>query len=206
MKNLILILSILILSTSCRSVKKKWVSENFATKIETALLEGKLEQSQQLETQKTIDSFSQLLKSNSTTKTETNTSSNNESTTISGTITAQEGKTKTVSFGNTKIESDGANITFTSTNTKAQLRETQETISQLEQKFESITSHNTLLYKETQSALSQITILKQEVKSLKESKSKDLKKTGFPWWIVIAIGIILSVYIIYKNYFSKFTL
>lgn len=218
MKKYLILLVIFIPLFGCKTAKINWVKENF---------EEKSVVSQKLETQKDsliseINKVSATIQEQLTIITTTTGSSStvnlDESTTITGTLTAEDGKEKSVTAGGITIKSNGANVSFETTMTR---RETIE----LQHKVESLTVQlNEAISKIEQNQLKTISNEKQlaDFRSTYESQSrtkdKEVKKTGFQAgvWIIGGLAILVLVVLLYltwkfdwikkaKNIFNKTT-
>lgn len=200
MKKVFIILSSLVF-LGCKTAKVNWVKENF---------EEKAVVSQKIEAQKdsllseisTIrDSLSVFQSQFLQQQTTSVSSSLDESTTISGSIIAEDGKEKSVTAGGIVIKSNGANVSFETTMTR---RETIE----LQHKVESLTVQlNEAISKIEQNQLKTISNEKQlaDFRSTYESdtrtKEKEVKKTGFQAgvWIIGALALIVIIALWYLN-------
>lgn len=201
MKNYLIILAILTLS-GCRTVKKEWVKENYTSKIETVAFSNELlkELENRTESLKTTLNASFEEKIQQSTKKTTTEEKNHLF--IEGTIEADSKEEKSVKVGNTEIVNRGGNVRFKIDNESSFKS---EYMSQIKEIYGSIEEHLVEL-KETQHQLEKVnkTVyeLQQEIETLKKTKTKEVKKTGFPWYILI-IGVVLLIYFLrkkYKNY------
>lgn len=169
MKKLLLIL---LLFTSCKIAKRNWVNENFTSKEEKTQLETEL----------------QKTKFNLLNLTQNTSSHSNEHVTVTGSITAEDGKEKTVTAGGLTITSNGANINFESTNTSSKSQE--------------------LIYSqlraENESFKTRLDVLESKLDQEKTTTTKTVKKTGFQAgvWVVIVLVLLALVVLWYlKNQF-----
>jgi len=200
MKKLLFIIAvwILLFATSCRSVKKQWVKENFTEKVE--LQEAKETQSQTLknEVEKIENKITNLKKSLSETQTTKETSEENENTTIEGTLTAEDGKEKSVQIGNTTIKSNGANVTFKTNSSKSTSKEFTSQIERLESQIISIESNYRNLQSDVNTLTKENTDLKRQIEQVKTTKQKDVNKSGFSFgfylWLVIILALVAVVW------------
>ncbi|MGB0896870.1 MAG: hypothetical protein ACPGRW_06080 [Flavobacteriaceae bacterium] len=188
MKKYILILLVL---SSCRTAKKEWVKENFSEKATVKkyfTAQDSTFKSELNEINETLTAtFNERFNSTTTTK--------NESTTVSGTITAEDGKEKTATIGNTTITSNGANISFTTSSSKTM----ESKYVKLVQELQSEKQFSQKIQSELISLKSEFANFVSTYESEKTTKSKTVKKTGvqFGVWIIIAIVLILIVVIWY---------
>jgi len=200
MKKLLFIIAvwILLFATSCRSVKKQWVKENFTEKVE--LQEAKETQSQTLknEVEKIENKITNLKKSLSETQTTKETSEENENTTIEGTLTAEDGKEKSIQIGNTTIKSNGANVTFKTNSSKSTSKEFTSQIERLESQIISIESNYRNLQSDVNTLTKENTDLKRQIEQVKTTKQKDVNKSGFSFgfylWLVIILALVAVVW------------
>ena len=186
-----LILSIVFISLfSCRIAKKQWVKENYAEKsvIEESLTTQNTLQKNELSkiTQEIITNFTQKLQEQKSKVSES------ESTDVSGTITAEDGKQKYVTIGNTTIKSDGANVTFkTSSNIS---KEFESRYKELEENDKKQSIHISTLERRLDSVIINQKQMKVEQDIIKTNQTKSVKKSGLSfgsWFILIIVAIVL---------------
>lgn len=191
MKKLILFSAIILLFTSCRSVKKEWVKENFSEKATVNRSLSVQDSTLKSEISKIETSISKIETSISNTETTKESTSENETTSVSGSITAEEGKEKSVTIGGTTIKSNGANVTFETSSSKTMSREFESKFEQLtlqlEEQSETIQSLNSKLFNQQ----SEIESLESKYSSLKTSKSRVVKRSGlsFTTWLIIVLAL-----------------
>lgn len=208
MKKLLIISTLFILLISCRTAKKEWVKENYAEKSELTQLEqniSNLSNSLKNEISETlILDFTEKLKQ----ATESSSENENETTIVSGSVEAEEGKEKTATIGDTKISTNGFNISF-------EIEKNRE----IKKEFESYRADNEIFKRETldriESLVSdikeknlKITQLENDIKTIAESRSKEVKKSGFGTWIYLIgfLVVILAIgYFYVKNKLKWFT-
>ncbi len=202
MKKITLIFLVLLSLFSCRSVKKEWVKENFTEKAEISQL--KENYSNLKNTLKTEINEALILEINEKLKQEkvSESSSENESTTVSGSITAEDGKEKSVTIGGTTIKSNGANVTFETSSTKEFTRKYESKLEELQMQLEKKTITIKELHSEINSLKSEFSIFRSNYESEKTAKSKEVKSSGlsFGFWLTI---IIVTIVIIIIWYFRK---
>lgn len=194
-KSKYLILCLVFISfCSCRVAKKSWVKETYAEKTEVTSLKESFANSK--ETLKT--EISETLSLEFSEKLKQGTTKESESTTVTGTIEAEDGKEKSVTIGGTTITSNGANISFETNSSKEIATQYKELSSQL------ATERN--LTQELQTELislkSEFADFRSTYESDKTTKTKDVTKRGgtFGVWI---FGIIALVVIFLLWYFRK---
>ncbi|MCB0447248.1 MAG: hypothetical protein KDD03_07010, partial [Gelidibacter sp.] len=148
--------SLMLMLFSCRTAKKEWVKENFTEKSELQEIKDNLTYSNEevkAEIRNSlISEFSEKLKQQA----EKTTNNESETTTVKGSITAEEGKEKSATVGNTTIKSNGANVTFETTSTKALSKEIESKYNELNQKLNQELKYNEYLYTEINSLKSEI--------------------------------------------------
>lgn len=193
----ILYILLMITMFSCKTVNKVKTHEYFASKNDLSQLDQKW--STHLQNFKTDVKESSLatVKDYLTVQKESNSTNENESSVISGTITPGE-KEKSVSIGGTTIKSDGVNVKFEIKNTKAKLQESLTQISELNQTIEKERNARISLendfneYKKHQSKV--IDELKQE----KSTQTKTVSKKGFTFWAIVICAIAIVLFLLYK--------
>ena len=187
----ILYVAILLMFFSCRTAKKTWVNENFASKQDISKLE-----TTQLNSQKTLESkitnsliidFTEKLKL----ATEKTTNNETETTTTQIDIIAENGVEKKATAGNTTVTSNGANVSVQTTSSKALSKEFESKYQELSQKLDKEQKYNEHLYSEINSLKSEIANLRSTYQSEKQAKTKETTKRGFTFWAVIIGGLIV---------------
>lgn len=183
--------SLMLMLFSCRTAKKEWVKENFTEKAELQSIQDNLTYStEEVKAEirnSLISEFSEKLKQQA----EKTTNNESETTTVKGSIIAEEGKEKSATVGNTTIKSNGANVTFETTSTKALSKEFETKYNQLNQKLEQELKYNKYMYTEINSLKSEIADLRSTYQSEKQAKTKETTKRGFTFWAVIIGGLIV---------------
>lgn len=179
---------------SCKTAKKTWVEENFTSKDVFNTVQETTENFINTEVSTLRKDFtvkySEFLQKEAT--------KNNEATTVKGTITAEDGKEKSVNVGTTKIVSNGANISFEIASTKEQLKETEtkqteilEQLSQVEIKLQ-----------QTQNELNSLKSEFANYTSNQKTTTKETNKRGFTFGVIL-IGIVLLVVFLVYRYFNR---
>ena len=197
MKNLSYLLIILIVFSSCRTVKKSWLKENYKNNQQLEqfgkLLAFKIEKKTAKTTEKQLDEFSSLKTKAAEKKTETTSNNLESNTNLKATITAEEGRVKSFTANGLQVTSDGANITVYSskknTVSKQIIKENQKEIEALntviKSQSEKIASlentHTSLTQQFANYKSSQVT----ELKSM--SKDVTLKNLPFALWILLLV-------------------
>lgn len=187
---------------SCRVAKKQWAEETFASK---ALLTQKIDQQQEsLEKsfQEISESFQSKLLEISESRSESTTMVENESTTVTGSITAEDGKEKSVTIGGTTIRSSGANISFETNTTKALSAAFESKYQQLESQLREEQTTIIKLQTQVNSLKSELSVIKSEIENNKSNRSKEVTRRGLPFGILIA-GFIILILIFLFYYFRK---
>ena len=196
MKKFIILFLCLLTFNSCRVVKKEWVKENFTEKSTTQKINVIQDSIFSSEISKLETSVSKLETSVSNTETTSTSSSENESTTISGSIIAEDGKEKSVTVGGTTIKSNGANVTFETTSTKAINKAFERQFEELSTKLQEERKTNETLKTEMSSLKSEFANFVSTYESEKTTQSKTVKKSGlgFGFWLtLILIAIVISI-------------
>ena len=189
----LLILSLLFISfTSCRVAKKEWVKENFTEK--STVKESLTVQSDSINKrlEQLSESFNSKLKSISESKSSSSSESESESTNVTGTITAEDGKEKSVTINGTTIKSNGANISFETNSNKAISKEFKENFDQLTAELQTESSKRFQLEVEVRSLYSRLSELESNKEASKTTKSKEVTKRGFSfgvWLFFLLFGI-----------------
>ncbi len=192
--------------TGCRSVDKDWLKENYVSKAEATLIKTEaLNETQRLNaaTESNLNAkyeqFVQEVK-------QSENSNENETTKISGTIEAEEGKEKTAEIGDTKIKSNGATISFETTSTKEISKAFESRYQQLEQKLLEESKKTEQLQSQLNSLKSEIANLRSNQETEKTTKSKEKNSKGLTFGAVITILIILVIVGLVWYYWSKIKL
>lgn len=196
---ILLMFSLAFLCSSCRVAKKEWVKENFTEKATTQEIRVVQDSTFKSEISKIetsihkIETFVSKIETFKTSENET------ESTTVSGSITAEDGKEKSVSIGGTTIKSHGANVTFETTTSKAISKEFQESFQQISKELQEKSVKLQEVQTELNSLKSEFSNFVSTYQSEKNAKTKEVKKTGFQFgvWIIVAIAIIITIFIWY---------
>ena len=118
----------------------------------------------------------------------------NEDTSISGTITAEEGKEKSVSFGGNTITSIGSEIKFLWNKNNRTKKDFESKYKQLDEKLAQRDTRIATLESRLDSLLVTETKSNSTKESEKNTASKTKKRTG-PWWIWLIIAAIVVGYL-----------
>lgn len=202
MKKYIIIPLLFISLFNCKIVKKDWLKENYVEKTEFESLENVVNSSNETATLSedflTLEKFNEFVNALSQKSSE----SSSEATTVTGTIEAEEGKEKTATIGNTTITSNGANISFEIQNLKEASKSIELLQSELEQyKTFSENRYNTLEQAFNSEKQSRIA-LENELKSIKDTFTKNSDKKGFTFGTtVLILGILLLIIALVVGYF-----
>ncbi len=202
MKKYIILLVVFISLLGCRVAKKEWVKENYTEKSTTREIRVVQDSVIKSELFKIKTSVSKLETSVSKSTTTNGSTSENESTTVSGTITAEDGKEKSVTIGGTIIKSDGANVTFETTSSKAISKEFQENLQEISKELQEKSVQLQEVQTELISLKSEFSNFKLTYESEKTIKTNTVKKTGFQFGVWIIAGIVVIV-ILAVWYFRK---
>jgi len=200
MKHKIILILVVLLFSSCRVAKKNWVKENFTEKatvkksltLQSNALINRIENLQETLTAK----YDELSKESSKeTRTE-----ENESTTVTGNITAEEGKEKSVTIGATTIKSDGANVSFQTNFSKSVSKEFLEKMSALSNEINTQSNKIIELNKLVEAQSRRLSELESNKEIKKNTSSKDVTKRGFSFgaWLIgllIFSGLILFFFL-----------
>lgn len=199
MKKYIIISLVFISLSSCRTVKKEWVKENFTEKATTQQIRVAQDSVFRSEIQKIETSVSQLETSVSKIETSKTSESETENTNVSGTIEAEDGKEKSVTIGNTTIKSNGANVSFSTSNTKTLTKEFERQLQEITQQLEFERTFNQTLQTEINSLKSEFANFTSTYESEKTTKTKEVTKRNFTLttWLII-IGVLVLLYFIYR--------
>ena len=184
---------------SCRVAKKEWVKENFTEKATTQGIRVVQDSTFKSEISKIETSIHKIETSVSKNETKSTSDTESQTTTVTGTITAEEGKEKSVTIGGTTIKSHGANVTFETTSSKAISKEFQESFQQISKELQEKSVKLQEVQTELNSLKSEFASFVSTYQSEKNAKTKTVKKTGFQFgvWILIALAIIVLVFIWY---------
>ena len=190
----ILIISILFISFfSCRTAKKEWVKENFTLKKTFVITEQekRIKESVLSELNETINSIS-----------EQNTTTETNSTTISGSVEAEQGKEKTVDANGLKITTNGFNVSFESKSTKELSKEFESKFQELSQQINYQREVNETLRDSISSINNKLSKHDEEIETIKNSKSKEVTSRSFSFGFVMVLFLVialLSVVIFFKS-------
>lgn len=203
MKNILIIL-IVISFTSCRTVKKEWVKENYTSKQEAIALSDDLLKETKEQLRLTKETLSKDFDEKIKQATEKTTEKTDEKTTVSGTIEAEDGKEKSVVIGDTKITSNGATVNFETTSIKSFLAEYKTQVNELSSQLNEEKQTNEYLLHELNSVKTELKQLQQEINSETTTKSKDVNKSGLSFTTIILIVLVIilavSAFVVYKKY------
>lgn len=196
-----LILAILLLS-SCRVAKKEWVNENFSEK-ETVndflTVQDSIVKSEIFKLQSHVSKIETSVSKIEALKTS---ESSNETTSVSGTLTAEDGKEKSVTIGNTTIKSNGANVSFETSSSMAISKEFESKHKELTKELNEQKKVSQNLRSELNSLKSEFSELKATYNSEKTLKSQTVTKKGFTLGFTsILILIVLAIAALF--YFRK---
>lgn len=201
MKKYIIILLMFLLAflCSCRVAKKEWVKENFTEKATTQGIRVVQDSTFKSEISKIETSIHKVETSIHKIETFKTTENQTENTTVSGSITAEEGKEKSVTIGGTTIKSLGASVTFETTSSKAISKEFQESFQQISKELQEKSVKLQEVQIELNSLKSEFSNFVSTYQSEKNTKTKEVKNTGFPFgvWILIAIVLIVLAVVWY---------
>lgn len=202
MKKHLIISLVLISLFSCRVAKKAWVKETYAEKSIVAKNAITHDSIIKTEIRKIGTSVSKLGTYISNIETSRSLETESENTTVSGTIEAEDGKEKFVTFGNTKITSNGANVSFETTNARYISKEFQAKFQEISSELQLEKSKTESLQIAINSLKSEFSTFKSNIKSKTNTKIKTVKKTGFQFgvWLIAIIAIMI---IILVRYFRK---
>lgn len=203
MKKLLIILCVFISFYGCRTVKKDWLELNYASKADIEMLQDKstfLSESLKNEIRETLNKdFDEKLKQERISES----TKEDETTTVKGTIEAEEGKEKTAEIGNTKIKSNGANISFETTTSKAISKEFESRYQQLEQKLLEESKKTERLQSQLNSLKSEIANLRSNQETEKTTKSKEKNSKGLTFGTILTLIIILVLAGLVWYYWKK---
>ena len=195
-----LILSLVFISLfSCRTVKKEWVKENFtekATTQEIRLVQDSVFKSEISRIETHISKIETSVSKNETTL---ESSSENSTTTVSGTIEAEDGKEKSVTAGDLTITTNGANVSFQTTSSKSLSKEFESKYQELTTLLQEEMQFTQLLQSELNSVKKENTFVKSEIERLETLFSKQTTKRNFTFgtWLIIAV-IIIALFGLYR--------
>ena len=189
MKKTILIIALLFL-TNCRTVKKSWLKDNYVSKSEANLLKKSIDSTLAIKTTDIIERIAAVKKETTNNVTE----SNNKVTEIQGTIDAVEGEIKTATIGNTTIVSNGANISFKT----SEIANISKEYKELNSLLESERIVNERIKNEVKSIKNEFTSFKQKYESEREATSKEIRKSGVKFWFLLSVVLAALLYFVFK--------
>lgn len=199
---IVLVLFTLSLFTGCRTMDKAWLRENYTSKIEADSLRQSLEnsfKSVQKTQKEEIEAKYKEFQRNTSEKTN---SSEAESTTVKGRITAEAGIEKSVTVGGTTIKSNGADIDFETTNNKESSKESELRFEQMSRELEIKTQKIETLEERQHSLEVELYNFKKLYEAEKNIKEKDVKTKGSTLGTVV-IGLLILLAVGVSYYFRK---
>lgn len=191
MKKLLIISLLFISLFNCRTVKKEWVKETFAEKSELNYLGqnlSKMQETLKTNIKETLNvTYSEILQKINETQT------TKETETITGTIdiTAEDGKEKSGSIGNTKVTSNGANITVQTATNKSFTKEFEALKQITETRLDSIINALKDVTIENNSLKSEIAKITSNQKSETNTTKKETNKRGWTFGAILLLIILL---------------
>lgn len=120
----------------------------------------------------------------------------NKTTTIEGTIEAEEGKEKTFISDDLKITTNGAKVSFKSVNSKTRVKEFESRFKSVETELREIKA-SFEAYKDSLSIANKAKIEYEKKEKVKEIKKH--KESKWWWWLCLLPFLGLGVYYIYKR-------
>lgn len=198
----IILLSLFLLSfTSCVTKKKLKESQDLQSTYILDQTEKKWTNS--VQNIKSELSESILSQFNETIKSfkESSSSNENESTDVTVNITAEDGKEKSATVGNTTVTSNGADISVKTSSTKAINNQIETSNSEWSQKYDILeTSLKTAEMKSEQRDYANLKRIEQ-LESKLDKQSKETDKKGLSFWLII-IAIVSALLFIAIRYFK----
>lgn len=193
------ILYVLLMITifSCKTVNKVKTHEDFASKNDLSQLDQKWSNYLQTFTKDVKETTESAVNAYFIAEKESNSTNENESSVISGTITPGE-KEKSVSIGGTTIKSDGVNVTFEIKSTKAKLQESLTQISELNQTIEKERNARISLENDFKEYKKQQSKVIDELKQEKSTQTKTVSKKGFTFWAIVICALVCVGYLVYR--------
>lgn len=188
---------------SCRTAKKDWVNENFTSKSETEAFQKGIAKVTETLKKDVAESLTEFKKEVSSTATTSSSETESENTTVTGTITAEDGKEKSVTIGGTTIKSNGADVSFTTTASKEISKEFLEKFQEISSELQSEKLLRETLEAQLFSLKSEFANFRSSYESEKDTKTKTVNKKGltggFTFWIILAIIIIALIWYFRKS-------
>lgn len=184
---------------SCRTVEKAKTNEQFVSKQDLSQLDQKWSAYLQTFKKDVKETSLATVKDYLKVQKESTSTNENESSVISGTATAEEGKEKTFTAGNTTIKTNGFDISFEI-----------NTLKQLNQSYESqIQETNKLLIEERNARISSETSLKQENKELlkrlevleseQSTQTKTVSKRTIAFWFIVVCAVSFVLFLLSRR-------
>lgn len=202
-----LIISILFISFfSCRTAKKEWVNENFTLKKTSVITEQdilyKITEQEKMIKESVLSELNETINSIS----EKNTTTETNSTTISGSVEAEQGKEKTVDANGLKITTNGFNVSFESKSTKELSKEFESKFHELSQQINHQREVNETLRDSISSINNKLSKHDEEIESIKNSKSKEVTSRSFSFGFVIVLFLVIALLLVVIFFKSKIPL
>lgn len=201
-KTLLTLIFIGFLMTSCVSKKKLKESQDLQSTYILDQTEKKWTNS--VQNIKSELSESILSKFNETIKSfkESSSTNENETTDVTVNITAEDGKEKSATVGNTTVTSNGADISVKTSSTKAINNQIETLNSEWSQKYDILETSIINVTNELNEFKTAQLKVNEELKAEKNTQSKETDKKGLSFWAVI-IAIVLAVLFVAYNIYSK---
>lgn len=202
MKTIIKISLLFFILTSCVSKKKLKESQDLQSTYILDQTEKKWTNS--VQNIKSELSESILSQFNETIKSfkESSSSNENETTDVTVNITAEDGKEKSATVGNTTVTSNGADVTVKTSSTKAINKQIETLNSEWSQKYNLLEKSLINVTNELNEFKNYQLNINEDLKSKLNVKTEETDKKGLSFWVIM-IALILAVFFVAYKIYSK---
>lgn len=183
---------------SCKTVNKTKTYEDFVSKQDLSQLDQKWSTYLQTFKKDVKETSLATVKDYLKVQKESSSTNENENSVISGKATAEEGKEKTFTAGNTTIKTNGFEIAF-EINTLKQLKQSYE--SRIEQQDKSISNLQTALETSETIRTEEVNALTKRVEVLESEKStqtKTVSKRTIAFCFIVVCAVSFVLFLLYK--------
>ena len=134
---------------------------------------------------------------------ESSSTNENETTDVTVNITAEDGKEKSATVGNTTVTSNGADIIVKTTSNKSTDKKLETINKELTQSLNEVQNSLKTVKNELNELKKESLRIDEELKSQLETKSKETNKKGLSIWMVIIAIVSAILFVAYKIYSKR---
>lgn len=203
MKTIIKISLLFFILTSCVSKKKLKESQDLQSTYILDQTEKKWTNS--VQNIKSELSESILSQFNETIKSfkESSSSNENETTDVTVNITAEDGKEKSATVGNTTVTSNGADVIVKTSSTKAINKQIETLNSEWSQKYNLLEKSLINVTNELNEFKNYQLNINEDLKSKLNVKTEETDKKGLSFWVIMIALILAVLFVAYKIYSKR---